>query len=676
MKRRETIKLLGLLPIVPLTTFKNALGSEKYTYGPIVESGYDLVIYGATPGGIACAIRAAREGVKVLIVNHNQHLGGMFVNGLGTMDTLYNGARSPIYDEFRYNIYDFYRSKYGYHSTQYQETNPGLSKTRFESHVAEQIIGEMLNRESGITVLKGYYPESVEKSGRQIRKITFRKKNTEETLVIESNIFADCSYEGDLVAVSGINYRLGRESSKEFGEEHAGVAYMQKDHWPAQGIMDKRNLEYAGTLNLFRYKSWSDLIRRASTGNAHPAIQAFNLRTTLTNDPNNRILPNKPKDYNPKYIRETFEYNMDAGLEVPNLKTSWNEPELIGEQNKYIEGNWEERQRITDKFRDITMSVLYFNQNDPSLTNEVRNYWRQFGLSKDEYQDNGNLPYEIYVREGRRIIGQSVFTEHDAKLANGLNRAPVHANSISVTEWFMDSHACTDSEMEGSKKEGEVMLKNKTFPGQIPLNTLFPESLDNLIVPVCLSASHIGWGTIRLEPTWMSIGEAAGYAVSMAVKSKMPLSQINSNSLVRLLAKKHIMLSFFNDMEGREYASWYPAIQYLGTQGFFGSYEAQPNKLLTSSIAKVWITNLKKWLNNQSNDPNSDARDVYKAEQQGGGPLSTQSFAKQLSETINRKGYSPEEILLIMARLNIPSDAMITRGDACRIIFEVTSIED
>jgi len=677
MKRRETIKLLGLLPIVSIADFEKTNKGEpvKQIHNTATKLDYNLVIYGATPGGISCAISAAREGLKVLLVNHNQHLGGMFVNGLGTMDTLYNGARSPIYDEFRYSIYDYYRSTYGYNSSQFQETNPGFPKTRFESHVAEQILNKMLDRESGITILKGYYPESTETSNRLITSIIFRKKHTEERVSITGDIFSDCSYEGDLFAISGIKYRIGRESRLEYGEQHAGVTYMQKDYWPPKGSVNHEYLENISKLNLYRYKSWSDLITSDSSGEAHDAIQAYNIRTTLTNDPNNREVPGKPINYDPKYIKEAFDNNMDAGLEVPNQKTSWNEPELIGEQNKYIEGDWKVRERITEKFRNLTLSKLYFNQNDPSLSNEVREYWRQYGLSKDEYQDNGYLPYEIYVREGRRIIGRSIFTENDAKLANGLDRAPVHGNSISITEWFMDSHACTAQSIEGSKKEGEVMLKNKTSPGQVPLNTIFSQQLDNLMVPVCLSASHIGWGTIRLEPTWMSIGESAGYAASLAIKNQIPPAHVDSNKLLRLLAKKGIMLSFFNDMEGREYASWYPAIQYLGTQGFFGSYEAFPNELLTSTVAESWFANMKNWLNNRSKDPTSDAKATLIAERHGGDSITTRLFAEKLSNVLTIEGYGFEKIIVLIDKLRIPLDSNITRGDACSVIFEATTQE-
>ena len=164
MHRRELLKMLGLTPALP---YLGTRDERKHYSGTIkserIKQAYHLVIYGATPGGVALAVRAAREGLTAMLVNHNQHLGGMFVNGLGTMDTLYNGARAPIYHEFRYNIYDYYRKKYGKESRQYEAAQPGFPKTRYESHVAEHLINEMVGRESRITVKKGYYPVSVKK---------------------------------------------------------------------------------------------------------------------------------------------------------------------------------------------------------------------------------------------------------------------------------------------------------------------------------------------------------------------------------------------------------------------------------------------------------------------------------------------------------------------------------
>jgi len=668
MYRRELLKLLGATPLV--NTWKENIplshAFSRATPGA-GKHAYDLAIYGATPGGIAFALRAAREGLKILLVNHNQHLGGMFVNGLGTMDTLYNGARAPIYDELRYNIYDYYRRKYGKKSEQFESSLPGFPKTRYESHVMEEMINELIGREAGISVLKDYYPSSAGRKGSILETVTFRHKKSEKLITVDAEIFADCSYEGDLAAVAGTPTRIGRESKQEFGERHAGITYMTKNSWPPPARdMDDPDFGLIREMNLFYYNSWSDLIMPQSTGEADSAVQAFNIRSTLTDDPANRIIPGRPRNYDPDQIRRIIVSETGAGLGVPNRKTSWNSPELIGEQNPYVEGDWAERDRITNKFKDATLGLLYFLQNDPSVDQKVREKMQQFGLAKDEYRDNENMPYEIYVREARRITGRAVFTENDALLVKGLKRAPVHADSISVTEWFMDSHACTEKTVEGSKPEGETMLKNKTFPGQVSFRCILPKDLENLMVPVCLSASHIGWGAIRLEPTWMSIGESAGYAASLAVKQKISPSSINSDQLLRILAEKGLMISFFNDVEGREYAPWYPAVQYLGTKGFFGTYEANPNGLLNSQLAEAWLQRARQWIKNRSLDPGNGATLIHAVEDLHDKGVTASSFAKSLAGT---EGFSARKVMSCLARLGIRPDAPITRGDACRLIF-------
>ncbi len=448
MKRRDTLKIFGLVPLMPLFRFSNVNNLHATKEKSInVIKGFNLVIYGGTPGGVACALRTAREGCKVLFINHNQHIGGQFVNGIGTMDTLYNGARAPIYDELRSNIYDFYRTTYGNQSPQYLATNPGKPKTRFESHVVERMIDVLLEKESGITIIKGYYPVNIDLKDRILKSVTFKKMNDDDTFIAEGSIFADCSYEGDLAAVARIDYRLGRESQEEYGEKNAGVCYYKKDFWPPpENVINQENFKLTRKLNLVCYTAWSERLPE-STGEAHEAIMAYNIRTTLTNDPKNRIIPCKPENYDPKYFIDRYSDINDAGLRVPNQKTSWNDPRLVGLPNKYVEGDWTERKRISDKFREITIGLLYFKQNDPSVPIEEQNKWKQYGLPKNEYEDNGNMPYELYVREARRIVGRSVFTEHNAMLAKDLMRAPIQNDSISIAEWFMDSHFCTERQV-------------------------------------------------------------------------------------------------------------------------------------------------------------------------------------------------------------------------------------
>jgi hypothetical protein len=302
------------------------------------------------------------------------------------------------------------------------------------------------------------------------------------------------------------------------------------------------------------------------------------------------------------------------------------------------------------------------------VSTEEQTKWKKFGLPKNEYTDNGHIPYELYVREARRIIGRSVFTEHCAMLQEGLKRAPIQSDSISITEWFMDSHFCTETQIEGSKMEGEVMLKNKTFPGQISLGTIFPEKLDNLLVPVCLSSSHVGWGTIRLEPTWMSIGEVAGYVASIAVSQNVAPTEIDSDFLIRLLARERIMISFFNDVEGREYSKWYPAIQYLGTKGFFGSYMALPNEKLTAILADEWLSHIKEWIQMKSTNF-KQIKKILKAEESNRDIfVNAKDFAFSLGEAIG----NPQKVSDLSTKLEIHNNSYITRGDACRLIFEAT----
>jgi len=170
----------------------------------------------------------------------------------------------------------------------------------------------------------------------------------------------------------------------------------------------------------------------------------------------------------------------------------------------------------------------------------------------------------------------------------------------------------------------------------------------------------------------MSFGEAAGYAASLAVNQNISPAKVDTDELIRLLADKRIMVSFFNDMEGREYAPWYPAVQYLGTQGFFGSYEALPNNKLSNNLADLWINYTAKWIKNKVNDPIEYTREMLAAEEDGDGTVKTEEFVKSLSNALAPAGYNPDEIMSLITKLEISSDSLLTRGDACRLIVEAT----
>jgi hypothetical protein len=211
-----------------------------------------------------------------------------------------------------------------------------------------------------------------------------------------------------------------------------------------------------------------------------------------------------------------------------------------------------------------------------------------WGLPKDEYADNGHVPYEMYVRETRRIVGRHVFTENDGSLAAGYARTPIHPDSIAITDWYMDSHSCTTDSRPGFKYDGKLILTEESRPSQIPYRSLLPREIDNLLVPVCLSASHIAWGAVRLEPVFMQTGEAAGFAASLAKQQGVAPAQLDADLLVRTLVEHRQLVSFFNDLKVTDSEPVIPAAQYFATRGFFHSYDAALHEPLTEATAKVW----------------------------------------------------------------------------------------
>lgn len=415
--------------------------------------------------------------------------------------------------------------------------------------------------------------------------MTFREFDGAGERRVTARIFADCSYEGDLVAVAKAPYRLGREARSEFNEPHAGEIFMAGvKAAPTPEIARAAELHHR--LKLRKFAGIQRIKEPESTGAADGNVQAFNYRTMLSSDPANRLPVDKPANYDPEKLKQ-----LDHGSivsPIPNQKRGWNRPQLVGTQSAYVEADWAGRRKVMDAHWDATMALLYFLQNDPSVEPARQKSWREFGLAKDEFTDHGHQPYEIYVREARRIIGRYVFTQHDAMLAPGLERAPVHADSIGVTEWYLDTHACTARRIPGALEEGKMMLDVETFPGQAPYRTLLPQGLDNLLVPVCLSSTHVAWGTIRLEPTWMNIAESAGHAAALAIQNNVAPAQLDPDLLLRKLVASHVMVSFFNDADVSANDPQVAAAQYFATKGFFADYNARLDEPVSEATLNVW----------------------------------------------------------------------------------------
>lgn len=550
---------------------------------------FDLCVVGATPAGIACAVRAAREGLRVILTSRSSHPGGALSSGLGVWDTAWEGRRAPIYDAIRQGVFDYYRETYGEGSEQYRQALPGPTghtNGKFEPHVVETLFTKLIAGEKNLALITGYIPVSVEREGRLILSITVQTISGDRSLTILADGFADCTYEGDLLPLSNVPYQIGRESRAAFGEPHAGRIYMRPTAaLPAH--LDPVRQEAHEALALRRFPGHQEIVLPESTGEGDKNVQAMNYRTVLTCDPANRIPIPKPERYNPEVLRK-LEYDFIVEP-LPNRKIGWNRPQLLGPHHAYVEGDWLTRQAVMDLHWETGMALLYYLQNDPDIPECTRQHWGQYGLPRDEFPDNNHRPYEIYVREARRLIGRATLTEHDVTLARKALRPPIHGDSIAAIDWYIDSHAVTPGKVRDSLDEGKMMLHADSWPGQVPWRCLLPPDVDNLIVPVCLSATHVAWNTVRLEATWMQIGEVAGIACALAKRHATTPAGLDSEKLIQTLARFHLLLTFFNDVEpgGADPAN--AAAQYFGSKGFFPEYHARLDEPLTRAVDAVWL---------------------------------------------------------------------------------------
>lgn len=339
-------------------------------------------------------------------------------------------------------------------------------------------------------------------------------------------------------------------------------------------------------LNLHLYGHVQGTIDPDSPHTADGAIQGYNYRFCLTNEPGNLRLPGKPPGYDREEYVGYYRLGMNAG--ALNGKALFNSALLPGENHAYPEAAWPERERIIERHKNFALGLVWFLQNDESVPPAKREGYRRIGLPLDEFPDNDNLPYEMYVREARRIVGRHVFTELDNRPASGLARPPIHPDSVAFTDWAMDSHDCTRDRSPGYAFDGKLILTEESRPAQVPWRSLLPQGVDNLIVPVCLSATHVAWGAVRLEPVWMMTGETAGLAAALAKQQQTTPGRLDPDLLLRALCERRHFVSFFNDLEASANHPAMPAAQYFATKGFFPDYDARLDEPITEEEKAVW----------------------------------------------------------------------------------------
>jgi hypothetical protein len=521
-----------------LVLFASALAS-------FAQQTHDLVVYGGTAGGVITAVSGAREGLKVALLEPGSHLGGMATGGLSRTDygkkEVIGGRALEFYWRVgrKYDIQRFAQDVAWF----------------YEPKVGEQVLREML-QQAGVSVFMRHRlreKTGVEKSGTAVTAIV-----TEDGTRFNGGIFADCSYEGDLMAQAGVQYTVGRESQSQYGESLAGVRERTPFH---QFLVRVSPFDANG--RLLPEVNPEPL---AAPGSADKKVQAYNFRLILSEDPSNQAPFPKPPGYEPKRY-ELLGRLLDATAKklgraprmndvvliagIPNHKADINNQgafstDFIGKSWGYPDGDYRSRARIWRDHIDYTQGFFYFLGHDPRVPASLRQEVNSWGLAKDEFPDTENWPHQLYIREGRRMIGEFVVTQKD--LQTDLKKP----DAIGMGSYNSDSHNVQRVANADGAAENEGDMQVAVTPYQIPYRVMLPkrEQATNLLVPVCFSASHVAYSSLRMEPQYMILGHAAGVAASLALQGRKPVQDISVASLQKELKSQGAVFEWVQPSAG------------------------------------------------------------------------------------------------------------------------------
>lgn len=519
----------------------------------------DIIIYGGTSAAVIAAIQAKRMGKSVIIVSPDKHLGGLSSGGLGWTDTGNKSVIGGLSREFYQRIYKYYnkpdtwkwqkKSQYGNRkqgTPAMAEYDKDRSMWVFEPHIAEQVFEDFV-ADYNIPVYRNSWLDrnkGVKKSGSNIRAITTLDGN-----IFKGKVFIDATYEGDLMAAADVSYHVGREANNVYDEKLNGIQV---------GVL--HHSHHFGKRKVSPYivpgDATSGILPRISAenpgkkGDGDKKVQAYCFRMCLTDQPDNRIPFPKPNDYDPKQY-ELLIRIFEAGFDpmylfrkfepIPNRKTDTNNHgpfsfDNIGMNWDYPDASYARRQEIIKEHETYQKGLLYFICTDPRVPKKLQTKMNTWGLAKDEFVDNGHWPHQLYIREARRMIGEYVTTENDVL---GKRKPP---NPIGMGSYTMDSHNIQRYiKPDGFiQNEGDMAASPKK-PYKISYGSIVPQKneCDNLLVPVCASSSHIAFGSIRMEPVFMILGQSAATAASHAIDSNCAVQDINYEQLkARLLKDK------------------------------------------------------------------------------------------------------------------------------------------
>ena len=521
----------------------------------------DLCIYGGTAGGVAAALQAARMGKTAVIAEFGNHLGGLTSGGLGATDIGNKAAIGGIAREFYHRIALHYAKTNAWRFKQCEEyfatrggrsafselSGPDATMWTFGPHVAEDICFQMLN-EAKTAVYFQQRLASVQKEGGRITEITM-----ENGRVYRAQMFIDATYEGDLMAKSGVSYMVGREGNSKYNETLNGVGAETPKH---QFTVSVDPYLKAGDPN-------SGLLPFIQAGNGgtpgegDASVQAYNFRLCYTKEPANRLPHRKPAKYDPaKYelLARYLEALVAAGHK-PELKEFWNpiwmpngktdinnnggfSSDFIGANYTYPNADYATRARIWQAHEDYVRGFVYFLATSPRVPETLHAEMQTWGPAKDEFFDTRNWPHQLYVREARRMVSDYVMTEHNCR---GQQQAE---DPVGLGAYGMDSHNCQRIVKNGhAENEGDVQVHGFS-PYPISYRSIVPKAAEceNLLVPLCLSATHIAYGSIRMEPVFMILGQSAATAAALAMDGKSTVQKLPYETLrARLAADKQVL---------------------------------------------------------------------------------------------------------------------------------------
>ncbi|MCK0146385.1 FAD-dependent oxidoreductase [Arenibacter sp. F26102] len=548
--KRRTINLILILVITGMMGLTGCKQTEEKSNS---VASADIIVYGGTSAAISAAVEAKRSGKSVIVVSPDIHLGGLSSGGLGFTDTGDKSVIGGLAREFYHRVWQHYNTEEAWiwqkkeeYGNQGQGTPAmdGENRTMwiFEPHVAEKVFedlvkeeqiridrDEWLDRENGVLIKDGDIVSITTLSGK-----TYSGK-----------MFLDATYEGDLMASAGVNYHVGREGKEVYGEEWNGVqtGILHHKHWfqsdispyivpgdPSSGLLPKISEEDPGD--------------RHSGDNK---IQAYCFRLCMSNFPENRIPFPKPEDYVPLNY-ELLARSLESGRKdwfekfdpVPNYKTDTNNhgplsSDNIGMNYDYPEATYERRKEIIKEHENYQKGLLWFVANDPRVPQDIQSEMQKWGLAKDEFTDNGNWPHQIYVREARRMIGEFVMTE------NELLKKRATPKPIGMGSYTMDSHNVQRYVKPDGfvQNEGDIGVSTNG-PYTISYGSLVPKKKEckNLLVPVCVSSSHIAFGSIRMEPVFMILGQSAAAAAVLAIDEETAVQEVDYDKLKNVLLSK------------------------------------------------------------------------------------------------------------------------------------------